>query len=230
MRKSILLGSLILLNAAVFAQPSFVKDSLDQFINREMNRWNVPGLAIAIIKDTSVVMMKGYGYADIANKKKVDEQTLFQIASNSKAFTATALSMLEQQGKLSMSDKASKWIPYFKLEDQYASENTTIADLLSHKIGFQTFQGDFLNWGCNMKRKEIIENMRNLSPVYSFRDKFGYCNAAFLTAGEIIPAACDTSWDDFLKHRIFSPLQMTRTSTQWKQIDQDKLMLSLYNS
>ncbi len=221
MKKRLLFYIFIAVSVALSAQPTFVEDSLDEFIEREMKRWNVPGVAVAIIKDSQIVKMKGYGYADIEKKVKVNENTLFQIASNSKAFTGTALCMLEQQKKLSMDDSVNKWLPYFSLKDEYAGKNATIADLLSHKIGFQTFQGDFLNWNCDLSRKEIIENMRNLTPVYSFRESFGYCNAAFLTAGEIIPVACDTSWDDFLKHRIFVPLQMNRTSTQWKIIEND---------
>ncbi|MBC7863325.1 MAG: serine hydrolase [Bacteroidia bacterium] len=205
-----------------FSQNSFVKDSLDRYIDREIKRWQIPGVAVAIIKDTQVVYMKGFGYSNIETKKKVNETTLFQIASNSKAFTGTSLAILEYQKKLSLQDKVIKRLPYFKLKEDYPTQQTTIADLLSHKIGFSTFQSDFLNWGCNMTRKQLIENMRNVTPSYGFREKFGYCNVAFLTAGEIIPAVCDTSWDDFLKYRFFEPLKMTRTSTSFSKIEADE--------
>src|SRR3989344_113000 len=96
-----------------FTQPSFVKDSLDKYIEREMKRWNIPGLAVAIVKDGKVVVMKGYGVRDtsspLSTTNKVDENTLFQIASNSKAFTATSLALLDFQKRLSLDDKVTKW-------------------------------------------------------------------------------------------------------------------------
>jgi CubicO group peptidase (beta-lactamase class C family) len=221
MRRLFFFFPFLLQALAVLSQPAFVKDSLDRFVEREMKRWQVPGLAIAIVKDTQVVYIKGFGYADLETKRKVNENTLFQIASNSKAFTATSLAILQTQNKLQLNDKATRWLPYFKLKNDYATQQTSINDLLSHKIGFSTFQSDFLNWGCNLSRKKIIENMRNVTPNLGFRERFGYSNSAFLCAGEIIPAVCDTSWDDFLKYRFFVPLRMARTSTQFSKIDSD---------
>ena len=209
------------LGGEVFAQPSFIKDSLDKYIEREMKRWNVPGSAVAIVKDGKVVVMKGYGVRSIDKQEKVDENTLFQIASNTKAFTATSIAMLDVQKRLSLDDKVTKWLPYFKLYDSLANGEVIIKDLLCHRIGFQTFQSDLLNWNCNLSRKELIINMRNVKPVFSFRSHYGYCNAAFLTAGEIIPAVTDTSWDDFLKYHYFIPLKMNHTSATYKTIVAD---------
>ncbi|HEY1037986.1 MAG TPA: serine hydrolase domain-containing protein [Bacteroidia bacterium] len=212
----------VCLGSVLLAQPDFVKDSLDKYIEREMKKWQIPAVAVAIVKDGKVIVSKGYGTTEKGGGKKVDENTLFQIASNSKAFTGTALAMLDQQKKISLDDKANKWLPYFSLQDPYASGETTVRDLLCHRIGFQTFQSDFLNWNCNMSRKEIIESMKNVKPVYSFRAKYGYCNSAFLAAGEIIKAATDTTWDDYLKQHFFTPLYMLRTSTTWQAIKKDK--------
>ncbi len=222
----------LLSTAYSFSQPAFIKDSLDKYIDREMKRWNIPGSAVAIVKDGKLVVSKGYGVRDISpassqqigpvnTTNKVDENTLFQIASNSKAFTATSLALLEYQKRLSLDDKVTKWLPYFKLNDELATREVTVRDLLCHRIGFQTFQSDLLNWNCNLSRKELITNMRNVKPVYSFRAHYGYCNAAFLTAGEIIPAVTDTSWDDFLKYHYFVPLKMNHTSTTYKTIVAD---------
>ena len=204
-----------------FSQPAFVKDSLDKYMEREMKRWNVPGCAVAIVKDGKTVVMNGYGVRETGKSDKVDENTLFQIASNSKAFTAASIALLDYQKRLSLDDKVTKWLPYFKLNDELASREVTVKDLLCHRIGFQTFQSDLLNWNCNLSRKELITNMRNVKPVYSFRSHYGYCNAAFLTAGEIIPAVTDTSWDDFLKYHYFLPLKMNHTSTTYKTIIAD---------
>ncbi len=199
-----------------FAQGNFIKDSLDIYINREMKRWNLPGLAIAVIKDGKVEVMKGYGYSDINKKTPVTENTEFQIASNSKAFTGTSLALLEYYGKLNLNDQVKKYLTYFKMEDDYLTNHITIRDMLSHRIGYSTFQTDLLNWAGTKTRKELIENMANVTPKYGFRERYGYCNMGFLTAGEIIPVVSDTTWDDYLKYHYFLPLGMTRTGTTYQ--------------
>lgn len=127
--------------------PSFVTDSLDNYINKGLADWNIPGLSVAVVKDGEVVVMKGYGVTKAGGTEAVDENTLFMIGSNTKAFTATALSILQEAGKLSMSDKVQKWMPEFRLRDTLASTDIRISDLLSHQIGFETFQGDFIPKG-----------------------------------------------------------------------------------
>ncbi|MBI3518637.1 MAG: beta-lactamase family protein [Bacteroidetes bacterium] len=200
-----------------YAQGNFIKDSLDVYIKREMARWNLPGMAIAVVKDGKVVFMKGYGYANMSSKTPVDENTVFQIASCSKAFTGTSLALLEHYGKLKLSDKVKTYLPYFKMSEAWRTEEITITDVLSHRIGFSTFQSDFLNWNCNRPRKDLIANMVNIIPKYSLREHYGYCNLGFLTAGEIIPAVTDTTWDDYLKFHYFTPLDMKNTSTLYKE-------------
>ena len=212
----------VLLNLSnAFAQPSFVKDSLDKYIERAMQTWNVPGIAVCIVKDGKVVVSKGYGYRNVEKKLPVTDQTLFQIASNSKAFTGTALAMLEKEGKLKLDDKVTSFMPWFKLNDDYATKEVTVRDLLCHRIGLKTFQGDFLNWGSNLSRRDIMNKMSTHKLQYPFRYKYGYCNGAFLTAGEIIPLVADTSWDDFLKYRFFKPLKMNRTSSFYQNMLND---------
>ena len=217
MRKIVVAVIVFIISINGVAQNSFIKDSLDLFLSREMKRWNLPGLAIAIVKDGKVVVCKGYGYADEAKKIPVTENTVFQIASNSKAFTGTAIALLEHYGKLKLSDKVNKHLTYFKMKDDYLTQNITINDVLSHRIGYATFQTDLLNWACNRTRKELIQNMANVVPQYGFREKYGYCNIGFVTAGEIIPAVSDTTWDDYLKHHFFVPLQMKNTSTHYRE-------------
>ena len=204
-----------------FGQPSFIKDSLDKYVEREMKRWNVPGSAVAVVKDGKVVVMKGYGVRETGKADRVDENTLFQIASNSKAFTGTSIALLDYQKRLSLNDKVTKWLPYFKLKDESATGMVTVRDLLCHRIGFETFQSDLLNWNCNASRKELIVNMRNVDAAYPFRAHYGYCNVAFLAAGEVIPAVTDTSWDDFVKYHFFLPLKMNRSSTMYKNLVSD---------
>jgi CubicO group peptidase (beta-lactamase class C family) len=190
------------------AIPSFVKDSLDNYVNRALTDWQIPGVAVCVVKDGKVVVMKGFGVKDYDTKEKVDENTLFMIGSNTKAFTGTALAMLDAEKKLSLDDKVTKWIPEFKLENQAAGEQVIIRDLLCHRIGFRTFQGDFTYWTSNLTRKEVIEKMSHIKATYPFRTTWGYTNAAFLTAGEIIPKATGMEWEEFIKTRIFDPLDM----------------------
>jgi CubicO group peptidase (beta-lactamase class C family) len=141
-----------------------------------------PRHRVCIIKNGKVVVMKGYGVTEAGTNNKVDENTLFLIGSNTKAFTATALAILDAEKKLSLDDRVTKWIPEFKLDNKLAGEQAIIRDLLCHRIGFQTFQGDFTYWTSDLSRKEVIEKMSHIKAPYEFRTRWGYTNAAFLTA------------------------------------------------
>lgn len=209
-----LLGAL--LTNGMLGQGNFIKDSLDTYINREMKRWNLPGMAIAIVKDGKVVVMKGYGYADVAAKIPATENTVFQIASNSKAFTGTSLALLEHYKKIGMNDQVKTYLPYFKMNEEWRTNLVSVADVLTHRIGYETFQTDFLNWGTTKSRKALIENMASVTPKFGLRETYGYCNVAYLVAGEIIPAVTDTSWDDYINYHYFKPLGMTQSTTTYE--------------
>ncbi len=191
--------------------PAFVKDSLDNYVNKALADWQIPGAAVCIVKNGKIIVMKGYGVKEINSTDKVDENTLFMIGSNSKAFTATALAMLDADKKISLDDKVTKWLPQFKLDNKAAGEQAIIRDLLCHRLGFQTFQGDFTYWTSNLTRSEVIEKMSHIKAEYPFRTKWGYTNAAFVVAGEIIPKAAEMKWEDFLTKKIFTPLGMKNT-------------------
>lgn len=213
--KKILLFSLLFISLHTLAQsdsiPAFVKDSMDSYVNKALSDWQIPGVAVCIIKNGKVVAMKGYGVKELNGMDKVDENTLFMIGSNSKAFTATALAMLDADKKLSLDDKVTKWIPQFKLDNKAAGEQAIVRDLLCHRIGFKTFQGDFTYWTSNLTRSEVIEKMSHIKAEYPFRTKWGYTNAAFVVAGEIIPKASGLQWEDFIAQKIFTPLGMSST-------------------
>jgi CubicO group peptidase (beta-lactamase class C family) len=237
--KKLLLSLFTLATTLAFAQPSanvngktstpsFVTDSLDIYVNREIKKWNIPGVAVAIVKDGKVIVCKGYGVRSLDKKGGVDENTLFQIASNSKAFTATSLALLDYQKRFSLDDKVTRWLPAFKLYDPLATQDVMVRDLLCHRLGFETFQGDMLHWGSSMTRNDLIVNLQKLKPLYGFRSRYGYCNMGFVTAGEVIRAVSDTTWDDFLKYHFFIPLKMERTSTQWAKISSDPNACSPY--
>ena len=186
---------------------------LDKYIKTAQKQWNIPGLAIAIVKDDKIIFSKGYGVKEYEKKAKVTDKSLFAIASNTKAFTAAALSILVDEGKISWDDPVRKYLPYFQLYNPYVSENMTVRDLLCHRAGFATFAGDLVWYGTTYSRKEVIERARYIKPTYGFRAHYGYSNIMFLTAGEIIPAVTGKSWDDFIKEKFFEPLQMTTTNT-----------------
>ncbi len=198
--------------------PSFVRDSLDQYINKGLAEWKIPGLSVCIVKDGKVVLMKGYGVKEVGGSDKVDENTLFMIGSNTKAFTATALSLLDDEKKLSLDDKVLKWLPNFKMYDPWVKKEVTVRDLLCHRLGFETFQGDFMYFNSDLTSAEVMEKLGKVKPMYSFRSKWGYCNAAFMTAGEIIPKVTGKTWAQFITERIFTPLGMTRSLALSKDI------------
>lgn len=180
--------------------------------------WRVPGFAIAIVKDDKVVFAKGFGVRELGKPDAVDKDTLFAIASNSKAFTAAALATLVDEGKIAWDDPVTKYIPYFQLYDPLATREMTVRDLLSHRSGLATFGGDLLWYETMYPRAEIIRRIRYLKPAYGFRAHYGYQNIMFLTAGEIIPAVTGKSWDEYVKEKFFTPLGMTRTNTSVKQL------------
>jgi len=216
MKKHILTAFLLLdITLSSFAQsdslPAFLRDSLDTYVTRGLGDWKIPGVAVAVVKNGKVLLMKGYGVKALGGADQVDENTLFMIGSNSKAFTATAIAMLDAEKKLSLDDKVTKWYPSFKLDNRSAGEQAIIRDLLCHRLGFQTFQGDFTYWTSNLSREQVIEKMAHVKAVYPFRTTWGYTNAAFVTAGQIIPKASGLSWEDFLRKNLFAPLGMTHT-------------------
>lgn len=213
----LLFAHCLLLIAA--AQPSFVKDSLDAYVQKALEGWHIPGVAVCVIKDGKVDVMKGYGVSEVNTNKKVDENTLFGIGSNTKAFTATAIALLDAGKKLSLDDKVQKWLPDFKLYDPWVTKEATVRDLLCHRLGFETFQGDFMYFDSDLSKEEVRQKFGMVKPMYGFRSRWGYTNAAFLTAGEVIPKATGKSWNDFLKERIFTPLGMSRTITTTSEMN-----------
>lgn len=220
--KKLFLFPIIFLSLLVHAQndsiPSFVKDSLDNYVNKALADWQIPGVAVCVVKNGKVVLMKGYGVRELDGTDKVDENTLFMIGSNTKAFTATALAMLDAEKKLSLDDKVQKWLPDFKLYDPWVAKETNIRDLLCHRLGFETFEGDFMYFDSDLTVAEVREKMGKLKPMYGFRSKWGYTNSAFLTAGEIIPKVTGKSWADYVTENIFKPLGMNNSLALSKDI------------
>lgn len=189
------------------------EQELDALFAKALTDYNVPGMAIAIVKDGQVVLSKGYGVKNVNTNEKVDDKTLFAIASNSKAFTSAALAMLVDEGKIKWSDKVRTYLPYFQLYSPYVSEEMTIRDLLTHRTGLATFSGDLIWYGTTHSREEVIKRAKYLQPVYGFRETYGYSNIMYLAAGEVIAKVSGKSWDDFIKEKFFTPLGMKDSNT-----------------
>lgn len=195
-----------------------VINSLDSYYSKALTDWNVPGMAIAIVKDDSVIFAKGYGVREVGKPDKVDKNSLFAIASNTKAFTSAALAILVDEGKLNWDDKVIKYLPWFQLYDPYVTYNMTVRDLLCHRSGLTTFSGDLLWYATTYSREEVIKRAKYLKPKYGFRERYGYSNIMFLTAGEIIRVISGKPWEVFITERFLKPLGMNRTLTSTTQL------------
>lgn len=185
---------------------------IDAYANTVLDTWKGPGMAIAIVKDDKVVMAKGYGVRELGKPDKVDENTLFAIASNSKAFATAALAILVDEGKIKWDDKVVKYLPDFQLYDPYVTNELTIRDIVSHRVGLDTFSGDLLWYDTTYTTDEMLRRVRYLKPVSSFRSRYGYQNLMYIAAGRITEKVSGKPWPTFIKERILTPLGMDRTT------------------
>ena len=169
-----------------FAQ--ITSEQIDELANKTLKTFNVPGIAVAVIKDGKVVHSKGYGVRSLKTNEPVNENTLFGIASNSKAFTTTALSILIDEGKLKWDDKVTQYLPYFKMYDPYVTKEFTIRDLVTHRSGLGLGSGDLMLWpdGTDFTPTELVSNLRYLKPTTSYRNNFEYNNVLYVTASEVV--------------------------------------------
>jgi CubicO group peptidase (beta-lactamase class C family) len=193
---------------------------IDALVVKTLKTFDVPGIAVAIVKDGKIVYAKGYGIASLATGKKVDENTLFGIASNSKAFTTAAIGILCDEGKLHLDDKVTDYIPEFKLYDPWVTSEFTIRDLLTHRSGLGLGAGDLVDFpdSTDFTLADAIHNLRYFKPVTSFRSAYAYDNQLYKVAGEVIARVSGMSWEDFIETRIMKPLGMTNSRAAFQRI------------
>ncbi|MDZ4799161.1 MAG: serine hydrolase [Bryobacteraceae bacterium] len=204
--------NVILVLTAVLAAfgASVPPSDTDAWVARAMKEFDVPGVALAVIKDGKPVLVRGYGVRKLGDSAAVDANTLFGIASNSKAFTATALAILVDEGKISWDDPVQKHLPTFATWDPWVSREVTIRDLLCHRIGLGLGAGDLLFWpDTDVTREQVVSATRWIRPTTSFRSKYAYNNLAFVVAGEVVRAVSGKPWDQFVRERIFTPVGMS---------------------
>jgi CubicO group peptidase (beta-lactamase class C family) len=223
-------GSLVLLlflaQTAVFAQ--FNSKQIDSIVNDAMSKFNVAGMAVGVVQNGKVIHAKGYGVQSVETKKPVTEHTNFAIASNSKAFTAAAMALLVEEGLVSWDDPVRKYIPEFKMYNPYVTENFTVADLLCHRSGMGLGEGDLM-WfpdGSDFTIDDMLTAFENVKPESGFRTKMEYNNILFFIAGEVIKRVSGKSWEDFVKERIFTPLNMDKSVTSISQFTDRKNLAS----
>src|SRR4051795_6361252 len=207
------LSALTLISAPTAAQqppPDF-----DNYVKRVMETFTVPGLSVAIVKDGKVVLAKGYGVRRMGDPTPVDARTRFGIASNTKLFTATAIALLVEEGKVDWEAPVSRYLPAFAMSDPYVTHELTVRDLLVHRSGLGLGAGDLLWWpSSTYNRKEIARRLRYIPLSTSFRSAYAYDNVLYLVAGEVIESVSGQSWEDFVSSRILAKVGMTGSNVR----------------
>lgn len=204
----------------LFAQNPLTNTEVDKLVESVLTTFDVPGIAVAIVKDGNIILEKGYGVASLNTNKKVDKNTLFGIASNSKAFTCAALGLLVEKGQLHWDDKVIDYIPEFRLYNAYVTEDFTIRDLLTHRSGLPLGAGDLMVFPDqnDYTTKDIIYNLRYLKQSSPFRSKFDYDNLLYIVAGEVLYRVSGLSWAEFVEENIMKPIHMSQSRGSYNRI------------
>jgi CubicO group peptidase (beta-lactamase class C family) len=213
-RRLVLAIPMLLLNSAAFAAGAdhFLDTDLPSFIDQVRTAFNVPGIAVALVRDGKVVFAKGSGVRDLRNPQPVDADTMFCIASITKSVTATAIEMLADDGKLKLDDHVIDHLRWFQMSDPYVTREMRIRDLLAHRSGLGSHEGDLLFMpGTTYSTRQVVERMRDLPLRTGFRSEFAYENVMFAVATLIIEQASGESYAEFIQRRIFAPLKMTQS-------------------
>ncbi len=209
--------ALALVSAALWASSLFALQAapppkFDSYVAQVLQTFRVPGVAVAIVKDGKVVLARGYGVRKLGEPAAVDAQTRFGIASNTKVFTATAIAMLVEEGKLEWDAPVTRYLPGFAMYDPFVTHELTVRDLLVHRSGLGLGGGDLLWWPpSTYHRDEIARRIRYIKPATSFRSAYAYDNVLYLVAGQVIEAVSGTTWEDFIRSRISSRVGMTNS-------------------
>ncbi|TVP76168.1 MAG: serine hydrolase [Gemmatimonadales bacterium] len=197
-------------------------EGIEAFIEAGMEEWGIPGLGVAVVRDDEVVWARGFGVQRLGGDAAVDENTLFGVASVSKAFTAAALGILVDEGLLHWDDPVVKHLPDFRLKDPLATQEATVRDLLAHRVGVGRMTGNRIRWLPSRDREELVYRMRYLEPEQSFRNGYVYSNVMYMVAGQVVEAVSGLTWDEFVAERIFGPLGMERSNTSITAIGPDE--------
>jgi len=210
---SFFLCLLFLFTSPLFGQNVDV-EKIDAYLQKTYEEWELPGMALGIVKDGELIFSKGYGTITEGTAQTPNKHTNYAIASNSKAFTTTVIAMLVEEGMLDWDDPVQDYLPYFEIYDSYLSKLVTIEDLLTHRVGLGTFSGDVMWYDSNLTTEEVVRRAKYIPQAFSFRDGFGYSNVMYVTAGAVIEKVTGKTWGENVKERILEPLNMNRTVSQ----------------
>ena len=209
---------LLLCSGMLFSQKqqAALPPGLDSYITKALQTFEAPGVSVAIVKDGKILLAKGYGVKKIGEQASIDAHTLFSIASNSKAFTATALAILVEEGKIKWDDPVINYLPWFRMSDTYVTNHITIRDLLVHHSGLGAYSGDLLLFPpSTFSRKEIVSKIRELPLAHDFRTTYAYDNVLYVAAGELISTVSGMQWEDFIKTCIFDKIGMNESLSRF---------------
>lgn len=196
-------------------------DGLEDWIDAERERWQIPGLAVAIVQGDEVLMARGFGYLDLEGSRAVDADTQFGIASLSKAMTATALGMLVDEGKLDWDDRVIDHLPGFRLSDPWVTEQVTVRDLLAHRVGVGRLFGNRLTFMPGADRDDALAALRHHEFEQPFRQGYVYSNAMYVAAGAVLEAVSGERWEDFVEGRLLAPMGMSRSNARLAGLDEN---------
>ena len=204
----LLLGALLLPPRALAAEADALKE-LDAFVEQGLAEWKVPGLSIAVVKDGTVILARGYGVRDLATREKVTPDTLFSIASATKSFTATLAAMAVEEKKVEWDRPLKTYVPDFRMYDAAATEKVTLRDLLTHRTGIP--RQKFFSLNPPATRREVRDRLRFFEPSADFRSAWQYCNETYTVAGDLVAERMGASWEELVRARILEPLGMGAT-------------------
>lgn len=224
--KRIIASASIFILVSVFFLNAQISDTdlgkIDETVKKAFDIFKPTGLAVAVMKDSTIIYHKALGFSNADLKKPVSTASLFNIASCSKAFTAVSIGILVDEGKLKWTDKVIDYFPEFKLADDYITREMTVEDLLCHRSGLGTFFGDLLWYNSSYSDEEVMKRIRYEPVTRRFGIEFGYQNIMFMIAGHLIEKVTGATWSDFVESRIFKPLEMIQTRPSNNELKKDQ--------
>lgn len=215
----VLVSLTFLFVAPVSLSQNELPPDLYSYINNVLNEFQVPGVSVAVVKDGKILLTKGFGTKQLGENNPVDENTLFGIASNTKAFTATALAILVERGLLEWDKPVINYLPWFQLSDPYITRETTVRDLLVHRIGLDLGAGDLLWWPeSKFERTDIAKRLKYLPFASGFRSQYAYDNVLYIVAGVLIKEVTGLTWEDFVEKEILKKAGMQRSKLRYADL------------
>jgi CubicO group peptidase (beta-lactamase class C family) len=193
--------------------------AIETLVEKGMRDFNVPGVAIAIVDGERVLFQRGFGVRDLENGTPVTVDTLFMLASVSKAFTVSAMHASADAGQFKWDTPVTTYLPEFALADDCAAREMTVRDLVTHRSGLPRHDHVWLE--RDISDKELVSVLKHLQPNSSFRSMYHYQNLMYMTAGRLLSRVSDVPWDRALKKSVFSPLGMRRATTSVKTMKAD---------